>query len=103
MNTKDLTLTYHCSHERLDRMVAIATQLELGEIILEHRVPEEGKRECLTSTGILMVKTLIEETLITMYVPNVKKVTALFKTHGRIIPKGFMKMIKQNKKKIGDE
>jgi hypothetical protein len=101
MNTKDMTLTYHCSHEKIDRMVAIATNLEFGEIILEHQIPGTEKKECLTSTGILMVKALAKEILITMYVPNVDKVIALFKEVGKPMPRGYTKLIKANRKKVG--
>lgn len=102
MNTKDMTLTYHCSHEKIDRMVAIATNLEFGEIILERHVPNTSKRECLTNTGILMVKALAQEILITMYIPNIDKVIALFKGANKPIPKGYIKLIKENRKKIGE-
>ena len=75
-------LTNHCRGERLDRLVRIATEIGFGEVILTIRHEEMHRRECLTSTGIIMIKDIQEEVLITAYVASIDRVIAMYKSQG---------------------
>lgn len=88
----------HLKQERLDRMVYILStpSLGLGEVVLEHRM--DTKRECVTNSGIILVKALETEFLITAYVATLDKVYALYRSEGHDhIPDGLAHRIVKNK------
>lgn len=88
----------HLKQERLDRMVYILSHpsLGLGEVVLEHTM--ETKRECVTNSGIILVKALETEFLITAYVATLEKVYALYRAEGHDhIPDGLAHRIVKNK------
>ena len=72
----------HLVHERLDRMTYILSTpaLDISKIVLEHRL--ETKRECVTSSGVILVKALETEFVITAYVATLDKIYALYRAEG---------------------
>ena len=76
-----MKMTYHAQMERTDRLVYIAMTVGFGEVVFEHRTHEH--RECITDTGVLLVKPLDEEKLITAYIVGMDKAMALYRnTYG---------------------
>ena len=92
MTAQKMTLSYHCTEERAERLVFIAEHIGWGEVVLE--VPSNGRRECLTDTGVLLVKAMKEEFLITAYVPSIDKACAIYQSIGLKFPQSMAKAIK---------
>lgn len=71
-----MKMTAHVITERMDRMVAIATHIGWGEIIVE--VSDSIRRTCLTSTGVIFIKDLHEEVLVTAYPATFKQAHGIY-------------------------
>lgn len=94
----NLRLSKHCTEDRLDRLVRIATTIGFGEVILTSEV--RGGRECLTDTGVVLIKDLYEEFLITAYVIDINRLTAIYSAHGYTrIPNSIYKTVCRNMRK----
>lgn len=91
--------TKHLTEDRMERVVFIATTVGFGEIIEEFYIEDNhGKHfECVTSTGVIIVKGLDKQTIVTMYVARHNQIKRLYK--GREIPKGLKVVIKRNEKR----
>ena len=91
-------LTYHARVERIDRLTALLVNLELGEIILE--APDErneGSVRCLTSTGIVLVKSIHTGALITGYMATMDQLHAMYYSiNQREIPRDILRRVKRN-------
>lgn len=79
-----LLLSEHLIKERPERLAMIqeAVEYDWGEIILEVPFPEQGKKECITEKGLIMVIALDAPLLITTYFAHVNKVSALYHAAG---------------------
>ena len=95
-----MTMSRHVQEDRLDRMVYIATTIGFGEVIFE-RVNDD-RRECITDTGVFMVKSIVGDTLITAYIIGIDKATAIFRrTCGdRRMPAHLYETIRKNAKHV---
>ena len=74
-----VTLTRHASVDRLDRLVALVEYLGVGDIVLE--VPDDRHEDtirCLTSTGIIFVKSITTGAIITGYMAGMDQVHAMY-------------------------
>ena len=91
--------TKHLTEDRMERAVFIATTVGFGEIIEEFYVEDNhGKHfECVTSTGVIIVKGLDKQTIVTMYVARYNQIKRLYKE--REIPNGLKVVIKRNEKR----
>lgn len=97
--TKHIDMSKHCVEDRLDRLTYIATKVGFGNILFEKA--SNGRRECITDTGIILVKALKKEFLITAYIPSLKKVIALYRsTFGakKRMPQALYNKIQKNQK-----
>jgi hypothetical protein len=94
MKTTKIKMSTHVVEERLDRLTYIAMNIGFGKIIIEHCL--ETKRECITDTGIILVKDLKEDFLITAFVGTIDKVSAIYHANGyeRIPTPIYNKVIK---------
>jgi len=64
-----MQMTQHVLNDRMERMLYIAEHVGWGEVIME--VENSATTcMCLTSTGVVLVKNLHRDTLITAYLPN---------------------------------
>ena len=72
-----IKMTNHVKFERTDRMTYIAMTVGFGEVIFEHQI--NGHRECITNSGVLLIKSLHEEVLITAYIVSIDKAIALYR------------------------
>lgn len=68
-----ITMTNHVLNDRMERMLYIAEHIGWGEVIAEVAV-EDGRRWCLTSTGVILIKPIHEEVLITAYVASIPQI-----------------------------
>lgn len=99
MKATRITMTNHIKEERLDRLTYIALNVGFGNVILEHIREEDGRRDCLTDTGVLMIKAAHEEILITAFVANIDKVTAIYHKCGYTsVPANIRKVVLKNEK-----
>ena len=91
--------TKHLSEDRADRVVFIATTIGFGEVVDEFYIEDShGKHyECVTSTGVIIVKGLDKKTVVTMYIARHGQIKRLY--GDRPIPRGLAVVIKRNEKK----
>lgn len=93
-----MKMSKHTKVDRLDRMVFIATTIEFGNILF--REEKETTVECLTDTGIILVKARSDEDfLITAYIADINKATALFRnsTKQERLPQALYTKVVKNK------
>lgn len=64
-----MQMTQHVLNDRMERMLYIAEHVGWGEVIMEVENTATTCM-CLTSTGVVLVKNLHRDTLITAYLPN---------------------------------
>lgn len=91
--------TKHLTEDRMDRVVFIATTIGFGEIVEEFYIEDNhGKHyECVTSTGVIIIKDLSKKVIITMFVGRMAQVKRLY--GDREIPKNLKAIVKRNEKK----
>jgi hypothetical protein len=90
-------MTYHAKVERIDRITTLLTEVGYNEFILE--VKQFGRMLRLTDTGIIFIFDETGETLITGYLGQRLKVSALYKQAGYTeTPKNVWKMVTRNER-----
>lgn len=96
-----LTMTKHCTQDRLDRLVEISMNVGWGNIVLEHYNESTGHIEALSDTGVLFVVSPNRKTLITAYLANENKAQAIALSEKYALPTWLFKKIIKNKAKWG--
>lgn len=98
--TRKIQMTYHVQMERADRMVYILSNPDLCDLTpaMEFVSVRDNVRYCITVDGVLLIKAIRQERLITAYVPTFDKVYAICMNEGIQIPAGLAYRIKRNKK-----
>ncbi len=93
------TPTKHLVEDRMDRVVFIATTIGFGEIVEEFFVEDNhGKHyECVTSTGVIIIKGLDRKTVITMFIGRMAQVKRLY--GDKEMPRNLKAVVKRNEKK----
>ena len=91
--------TNHLIEDRADRVVFIATTIGFGETVEEFYVNDNhgAHYECVTSTGVIIIKGLDRKTVVTMYIGRMGQIKHLY--GDREIPRGLKTVIKRNEKK----
>jgi hypothetical protein len=77
------TMTKHAIHDRAERLAFIAEYVGVGTI--QYRFPSEQSdyaEYCITSTGVLIVRNIDSNSIITAYCPNMNKAVAIFRKNG---------------------
>ena len=99
MKAQRITASQHFLNDRSNRLTFILTHTDLSDltVVLERKFPD--KRECVTADGIILVKAIETEFLITAYVATLDKVYAMYKSAGMDVPPSLKKKILRNKKK----
>ena len=95
-----LVMTTHARVDRADRMSALVDYLGMDEIILE--VPDntqEYATTCLTASGIIIIKSTVNNRVITAYMATMNRVYAMYKIAGynRIPKKVYQRVIDINR------
>ena len=91
--------TKHLTEDRMDRVVFIATTIGFGEIMEEFYIEDNhGKHyECVTSTGVIIIKDLSKKVIITMFVGRMAQIKRLY--GDKESPRNLKAIIKRNEKK----
>jgi hypothetical protein len=90
-------MTYHAKVERIDRIAALLTEVGYNEFVLEVR--ESNHLYRLTDTGIIFIFDETGTTLITGYMGQRLKVSALYKLAGYTeTPQRIWKTVTRNEK-----
>ena len=71
-----MKMSIHAREDRTDRLTYIAMTVGFGAVVAE-RVTETT-RECLTDTGVLIIKAREEEFMITAYIADMDKAFAVY-------------------------
>lgn len=87
----------HLLHDRMDRMVKIATTIGFGVIIEEFEAVD--KYYCLTDTGVILIKSLDKTKVITAFPAHLDRIFALYKTANKFPPKTIIRIIRNNELK----
>ena len=96
-------VTHHVSIERFDRIEYIIDTIGLGdEVILEAMLPNAEnvmRRMQITNTGVLLVKALDDDILVTAWIAKMDQAIRICRSAGRIrMPDSLYRRIQQNKK-----
>lgn len=78
-----MKFSYHAQVERADRLTQLEEVLGFTHIVLEVPVVEEEKRYCLTSSGIIIVKNLHREFVVTAFMANINQCYRLYRMAGK--------------------
>lgn len=71
-----MTYTYHCQYERANRVQHIIAEIGIGQIIKKSYY--SGRYVCITDTGVTLIKTADELTVITMYVTTYRELVRVY-------------------------
>ena len=94
-----IQLTRHAQEERIERLVYIAQNVGFGEkVVCEGYRIDKGTRQCITETGVLIVKMPDSEKMVTAYLPNLEQAGMIYKSAGLRMPDWMMRKIKKNQK-----
>lgn len=103
MNLNEIIMTTHCRADRLERLVAIATTIGFGDVVLEVPTLDGLKKEVLLDSGALLIMDKDEKVLVTALVPSISRVTALYNSAGiKHIPQSVYNKVVKNQKKYKD-
>lgn len=92
-----MTLTYHAKVERADRFAKLEEVLGFTSIVMETVVPEQNKKYCITSSGILIVKGLQTDQVITAFMLTKSRLIAICRAAGKKqCPPKLMKRVEKN-------
>lgn len=94
-------LSDHAKIEREERLLFILTEIGVGErIICKIEGQSPDREEALTDNGILLVLVKQSNLVITAYVPDIDKVTAIWRAlHGeKRMPQSLYKQVLINQK-----
>lgn len=98
-----MTLTYHAQYERADRLARLEEVLGFTSIAMEVRCVEEHKRLCITSSGILIVKDLYQDIVVTAYMIDVDTLYSLsIKAGKKQMPPKLYKRVCKNMERHRD-
>lgn len=91
-----MKLTYHAEYERGNRLAALEEVLGFTKTVLEVEVKEECKRYCLTSSGVIVVKNLYKDIVVTAFMANIDQCYRLYRMAGKaqISPKMEKRVMK---------
>ena len=96
-------ISNHLIQDRLERMVLIATTIGYGNIIREFVTDGKyGKiRQCITDTGLVIIKEVDSEKIITVYAIHLNRAIALYRSEApnERIPQKLYTAILNNEKK----
>lgn len=93
-----MKMTKHAAEDRIDRLMQIATTIGFGKEVL--CVPSDTKPdavECLTDTGVIIIKSADKKVMITAYVATIDRVFALYKGKA---PQWMIEKVRKAQKKF---
>lgn len=94
-----IKMTQHAKVDRIERCAYIAQKIGFGEtIVCEGFRRDKGTRQCISETGILIVKLPKSETMVTAYIPTLEQANLVYKSAGLRMPHWLIQKIKKNQK-----
>lgn len=78
-----MLLSYHARVERAERLALLEQVLGFTKVVLEVECKEEQTRYCLTSSGIIIVKNLYTDLVVTAYMANLNQCYRLYREAGK--------------------
>jgi hypothetical protein len=97
-----MKMSKHAQFDRTDRLVYIATTVGFGEVIIRHE--REDSVECITDTGVVMIKSLKEDFLITAYICDIDKAMAICRAMGMPqVPNALYRKILKNRNHLAHQ
>lgn len=102
---KKVKMSKHLTEDRIDRAVFIGTTIGFGEIIAEFIVEREGRkrRHCITDTGVVMIKPVDEDMVITVYIASVSHIMFLYGGKEAVPPTLWNKVCRNGKLKLNQK
>lgn len=99
MKAQRVKMSAHATEDRLDRLTYIAMNVGFGDVAYKIIDTQHTDRYYVfTTTGVMMVKTIHNDLMITAYVPTVEKTIAIFRNSGTELPTTYKRIIVKNKK-----
>lgn len=93
-----MKISEHGRIDRVERITRIITELGIGEIVLTIEHQEMKRLECLTSTGVILIKSSTDNIVITAYVASIERVIAMYKSQGvNNLPPSIRNKVLKNK------
>lgn len=96
-------ISRHIIKDRMERMVLIATTIGYGNIVREFITDGKyGKiRQCITDTGIVIIKELETDKVITAYAIRIARLIALYRSEApnERLPQKLHNVVVNNEKK----
>lgn len=85
----------HLLVDRADRLLNIATTVGFGEIIYKQKLEDQSAWAVFTNTGVMLITDIHDSFIVTMYLPTVKQVIAIFNGY---VPSDLYKVLVKNEK-----
>lgn len=91
-----MTLSYHAKVERAERLSALKSVLGFTSTVLEVEYKQARTKQCLTSSGIMIIKNIDTDVVITAYMANMKQCIKLYRDAGKaqVSPKMYKRVQK---------
>jgi hypothetical protein len=95
-----MLFSYHAQYERGNRLEQLEAVLGFTKIVLEVPIVEEQKRYCLTSSGILIVKNLHHDYVVTAFMATIDQCHRLYRMAGKsqVSPKVYKRVVKNSER-----
>lgn len=92
-----MTLTYHAQFERAERFAKLEETLGFTSIVMEAISVKRNVKFCVTSSGILIIKNLQNDYVITAYMLDAKELITISRLAGKKqVPPKLMKRVEKN-------
>lgn len=95
---KKMKFSEHILNERMERVVAIAMAVGMGEVVLTIPDKEPHRMASLTSTGVVFI-TAENGIVVTIYLATIPQVDKMYHVAGKEMPKAIRQVVKNNAKK----
>lgn len=94
-----MNLSHHATNDRMNRLLYIAENIGFGEVKVQEYRKETNSVECLTDTGIIIIKKPDSDKLITAWIADMQRAHMLCKGAGLDrIPGAIANKIRKNVK-----
>ena len=95
---KKMKFSEHILNERMERVVAIAMAVGMGEVVLSVPDKHPNRTASLTSTGVVLI-TADSGVVVTMYLATYEQIDKMYHVAEKEIPKAIKKVVEDNRKK----
>lgn len=93
-------MSYHAMVERKERIRAIEETLGFTHIVVEWKDYRTNARRCITSSGVVLVKNLEKDFLITAFMGTQEQIERICRKAGKKqVPPKLQKRVEKNLKK----